>query len=91
VTRIGVGYDGGPESAAALALAQTIARDADAAVEVRVIVDDRMPPIGWSSSARGRAVARWEDAVLAATEDATTRTPLTPAQTPGRPARSSRP
>jgi nucleotide-binding universal stress UspA family protein len=49
IARIGVGYDPGPESEAALALAASLARSADAALCVRAVVDDRgVPPIDWS-------------------------------------------
>lgn len=66
--RIGVGYDGGPEADAALALAGSIAVAAGAELHVCGVVDDRLPPIGWSALATGRAaVPRWEDAVLAET------------------------
>lgn len=49
IARIGVGYDAGPESEAALALAGSLARAAGAALCVRAVVDDRgVPPIDWS-------------------------------------------
>jgi nucleotide-binding universal stress UspA family protein len=41
--QIGVGYDGGPEAAAALALACSIAAAAGARVRVCAVVDDRVP------------------------------------------------
>ena len=64
--RIGVGYDGGPESEAALALAGSIALAAGAELRLCGVVDDRLPPIGWSALATGgTAVPRWEEAVLA--------------------------
>jgi nucleotide-binding universal stress UspA family protein len=64
--RIGVGYDGGPESEAALALAGSIALAAGAELRLCGVVDDRLPPIGWSALATGgAAVPRWEEAVLA--------------------------
>jgi nucleotide-binding universal stress UspA family protein len=47
VKRIGVGYDGGPESRAALAWAASVAVGAGAEVCVRAVVDDRMPTVGW--------------------------------------------
>ena len=67
--RIGVGYDGGSESEAALALAGSIALAAGAELHLCGVVDDRVPPIGWSSvlTTGGAAVRRWEDAVLAET------------------------
>jgi nucleotide-binding universal stress UspA family protein len=64
--RIGVGYDGGPESEAALALAGSIALAAGAELHLCGVVDDRVPPLGWSALATGgAAVPRWEEAVLA--------------------------
>ena len=64
--RIGVGYDDGPESEAALALAGSVALAAGAELHLCGVVDDRPPPIGWSALATGgAAVPRWEDAVLA--------------------------
>ena len=64
--RIGVGYDGGPESEAALTLAGTVARAAGADLHVATVVDDRLPPAGWSTLARiGGMMERWEPAVTA--------------------------
>lgn len=64
--RIGVGYDGGGESDAALALAGSLALVADAELRVCAVVDDRVPPIGWSALATGGAAAgRWEETVHA--------------------------
>lgn len=69
LTRIGVGYDGGPESGAALATAASLATAAGAGLEVLAVVDDRLPPIGWSLFARGGAKhPEWEDAVCAELE-----------------------
>jgi len=66
--QIGVGYDAGPESEAALSLAGSIAVAAGADLHLCAVVDDRMPPIGWSALATGgAAVPQWEDAVLAHT------------------------
>lgn len=47
--RIGVGYDGGPESEAALALAAAVAIGAGAELQIVVAVDDRPPAFGWST------------------------------------------
>jgi nucleotide-binding universal stress UspA family protein len=59
--RIGVGYDGEPESAAALALAGSIA-GAGAELQVRAVVDDRVP--GLLRSALGGLVATgWTDVI----------------------------
>ena len=64
--RIGVGYDGGPESEAALALAASVARAAGAELHLWGVVDDRMPPTGRLGLAKGgAAVPWWEEAVLA--------------------------
>jgi nucleotide-binding universal stress UspA family protein len=66
VRKIGVGYDGGPESQAALALAASTARSAGAELHVCGVVDDRIPRIGFSSLARREAtMPAWEDGVLA--------------------------
>jgi nucleotide-binding universal stress UspA family protein len=48
--RIGVGYDGDPESRAALSLAGAIALAAGAELVVRAVVDDRLPVVGWSTA-----------------------------------------
>jgi nucleotide-binding universal stress UspA family protein len=64
--RIGVGYDGGVESEAALRLAASIAIAARAKLTVQTIVDNRMPPNWWSGLARaGVAIPEWEQAVSA--------------------------
>jgi nucleotide-binding universal stress UspA family protein len=49
LTRIGVGYDGGPEARAALAWAAAIAEGCGASLMVRGVVDDRIPALGWPS------------------------------------------
>lgn len=46
--RIGVGFDGGPESEAALALAASIALGAGAELLVQAVVDDRLPERAWA-------------------------------------------
>lgn len=64
--RIGVGFDGGGESDAAVSLAGSIARAAGAELRLCGVVDDRVPPIGWSAlAAGGAAVPRWEETILA--------------------------
>jgi nucleotide-binding universal stress UspA family protein len=64
--KIGVGYDGGAESEVALALAASIATAAGAQLHVCSVVDDRIPPIGFSALARGGAeLPIWADAVVA--------------------------
>jgi nucleotide-binding universal stress UspA family protein len=68
-SRIGVGYEGGAESQAALELAASIAVAAGAKLEVNSVVDDRIPLLGWSRFAHGRAEqSRWEDLVLGEVE-----------------------
>lgn len=47
--RIGVGFDGGGESDAALALAGSIARPVGAELRLCGVIDDRVPPPGWSA------------------------------------------
>jgi len=61
--RIGVGYDGGPESEAALALAGSLARAADADLSVRAIVDDRLPTLGMIGRGGAAVIAEWEQLV----------------------------
>jgi hypothetical protein len=63
IERIGVGYDGGPESEAALALAGTIARLGGAELNVRAVVDDRMPTFGLGGSRGSRIIAEWEELI----------------------------
>lgn len=63
--RIAVGFDGGAEAHAALRAAAELARVAGSDLLVQAVVDDRVPPIGWSQIAHGGAAhPRWEDAVL---------------------------
>jgi len=57
--RIGVGYDGSPESAAALAWASAIAVGAGAQLRVRCVVDDRMPTVGWGDVWIGDMMRDW--------------------------------
>ena len=59
-TRIGVGYDGSPESEAALALGGAVAVAADAELHVLGVVDDRMPTNGWSSVWLGEMTTEWQ-------------------------------
>ena len=62
--RIAVGYDGDPESGAALALAASIASGAGADLHVRAVVDDRLPV--FARSALGRLVEdEWNEAISA--------------------------
>jgi len=46
--RIAVGYDGGREADSALETAALIARQAKAELQVHAVLDDRVPPTGWS-------------------------------------------
>jgi nucleotide-binding universal stress UspA family protein len=61
--RIGVGWDGGPESEAALALAGSIALGAGAEVQVQTIVDDRPPP--FARSGLGLIAGGWDEVIEA--------------------------
>jgi nucleotide-binding universal stress UspA family protein len=61
LARLGVGYDGGPESRAALAVAGSIAQAAGAQLGVRGVVDDRLPAVGWTHSERERVEAMWDE------------------------------
>lgn len=56
--QIGVGYDGGPEAAAALALACTMAAAVGARVRVCAVVDDRIPLL-LRSALQGLASVEW--------------------------------
>lgn len=75
--RIGVGYDGGPESQAAVALAASLARSAGAELHLLAVVDDRMPTSGFKSVWNGPQLAQWEEAV--ATEEGALKARLTEA------------
>jgi nucleotide-binding universal stress UspA family protein len=61
LSRIGVGYDGGPEAKAALALAGSLAQAAAAKLFVTSVLDDRLPPIGWSSPGQGPMSDHWQE------------------------------
>ncbi len=61
LTRIGVGYEGAPESEAALALAGALAVSAGATLRVRAVVDDRVPMVGWQSAVREQMLAMWDE------------------------------
>lgn len=62
IKRIGVGYDGGPESTAALDLAAATAHALGAQLVVRVVVDDRVPVPGWARISEP-SLAGWPEAV----------------------------
>lgn len=66
--RIGVGYDGGPESQAALSRAGSIAAATGAELTVRAVVDDRIPTFGLSGKRGARIMAEWEQLVTADVE-----------------------
>jgi nucleotide-binding universal stress UspA family protein len=57
--RIGVGYDGSPESHAALAWARSVAVGCGADLCVRGVVDDRMPTVGWGDVWIGDIMRDW--------------------------------
>lgn len=61
--RVGVGFDGSPESEAALAFAESVAASADAQLEVLVVVDNRMPALGWGFVWIGAMIEEWESVV----------------------------
>jgi nucleotide-binding universal stress UspA family protein len=63
IERIGVGYDGGPESQAALAHAGSIAAAAGAKLHVRGVVDDRLPALGWSAIGGDPVIPQWDELV----------------------------
>jgi nucleotide-binding universal stress UspA family protein len=63
LARIGVGYDASPESGAALALGAAIAAAAGGDLQVRSVVDDRMPGLGWDSIWTGDMMADWRQIV----------------------------
>ncbi len=59
--RIGVGFDGGPESGAALAAAVTLAQGAGAELVVRGTIDDRVPALGWPNVWMGAILDSWQE------------------------------
>lgn len=61
LVRIGVGYDGTPESEVALAIAGALAVNAGATLWVRSVVDDRVPMVGWQSAVRQQVLAMWDE------------------------------
>jgi nucleotide-binding universal stress UspA family protein len=63
LSRIGVGYDGTPESQAALAWAGAVAVGCGAELRVRSVVDDRMPTVGWGEVWIGDIMRDWVAAV----------------------------
>jgi nucleotide-binding universal stress UspA family protein len=70
---IGVGYDGGPEAEAALAAAAGLARAVGARLEVRRVVEDRVPVLSgdaWIALADWSHERMWESARQQALADA---------------------
>lgn len=66
--RIGAGYDGSPESGAAVSLAASLAKAAGAELHIDAVVDDRFPPIGFTTPAWGGGLlTAWQEAVDAQT------------------------
>lgn len=63
LTRIGVGYDGGPESLAALDRAAALAAGAGAKLYVQGVLDDRLPPVGWTALGRGTVSDLWQETI----------------------------
>lgn len=56
LAEIGVGYDGGPESRAALNLAASLATASGAKLNVWSVIDDRIRSLGWSRIGTGAAI-----------------------------------
>ena len=63
LANVGVGYEGGPESKKALAVAGDIAAAAGARLLVKGVVYDRTPAVGWSESGRQRVLEMWEELI----------------------------
>jgi nucleotide-binding universal stress UspA family protein len=68
LVQVGVGYEDGPESRAALSLAGSIAVAAGAKLLVRGVVDDRLHAVAWSESSRERTLAMWDELLVPAVE-----------------------
>ena len=62
LARIGVGFDGSPDSEAALTLAGGLAMAAGARLTIRGVVDDRLPMVGWSP-AQAEVLAIWSELI----------------------------
>jgi len=60
--RVGIGYDGSPESESALALAASIAAGAGAHLHVQAVVDDRVPLFA-RSALSGLVDVEWDQAI----------------------------
>ena len=61
IARIGVGYDGAPESEAALALAGSLAIEAGATLQVHAVIDDSVPVVGWQPAVREQVLEMWAE------------------------------
>jgi nucleotide-binding universal stress UspA family protein len=61
IARIGVGYDGAPESEAALAFAASLAARAGATLQVHGAIDDSLPMVGWRSAGREPVLEMWDE------------------------------
>jgi nucleotide-binding universal stress UspA family protein len=61
LTHIGIGYDGSPESEAALALAGSLAVRAGATLRVWGVVDDGVPMVGWRPVLQEQVLTMWEE------------------------------
>jgi nucleotide-binding universal stress UspA family protein len=68
IARIGVGYDGGPESEAALALASAIARGSGAVLAVRAVVEDMLPAFGLVGPGSAQLIGEWDSLVASNVE-----------------------
>ena len=66
--RIAVGYDGGPEADAALALAASIAVAGHARLNVMAVVDDTIPDVGWSQSHHESLMTIWDQVLVPAAQ-----------------------
>lgn len=60
LSRIGVGFDGSPESRLALAVAATVASGSGAQLTVRAVLDDRVPSLAWFDVFDGPLDESWE-------------------------------
>ncbi|MDQ2897718.1 MAG: universal stress protein [Actinomycetota bacterium] len=59
--RIGVGFDGGAEGAAALAAAATLVHGSSAELVVRGVIDDHVPALGWPQVWMGDIMEAWTE------------------------------
>ncbi len=59
--RIGVGFDGSPESRLALAAAAQIAAGCGAQLTVRAVLDDRLPSLGWRDAYKAAYQPSWDE------------------------------